>query len=139
FRLHSYAQRVGHEGATRLDTGRNLRVPVAQFGAAALVEQRYAVLDIGPKVGRAGGRDDVALDGLARFQRFAGTGIDRRVHPFVEVDQMAGVENEVEEGGAQVLARNGIKGAAADADADRFVPFRGAGKIRHGEALQPVG
>ena len=62
-------------------------------------------------------------------RRLAAAGIDRRVHPFVEMDEVAGIEPDTEERGAEVALDQRIHLAAGDADADGLVPLGGAGEI----------
>src|SRR5437868_3005228 len=129
------AEGGGHERAAGFDAAPGIGVALGEFAPAGFVEECDAVLDIGGEVGRAGRRNDVELDRLSRLQALAAPGIDRRVHPFVEMDEMAGIEPDVEKAVAETALDQRIDLAASDADADGLVPFGGALEVGSGKPL----
>ena len=70
--------------------------------------------------------------------RSVAAGIDRRVHPLVEMDEVARIEDDAEERIAEVALDERVDLAAGDADADRLVPFGGAGEVGRGQPLDVV-
>ena len=86
---------------------------VSKLGPQGLVREGQAVLDVGREVVRARGRDDVHLERHAGTQRARWSRAQiGRVDPLVEVEQMARVEEDAEEGVAQVAVDDGLQRAA---------------------------
>ena len=134
----SMPERVGHEPPTRLDARPGLRVGGRERGTQRLVGEGDAVLDVGREVVRAGRRDDVDLERHARAQLDRRPGRDRRVDPLVEVDLVAGVEEDPEERVAEPPVDDLLEHPARLPDAQRPVPLGDRLEIRPDEPLDVV-
>ena len=104
-----------------------------------LVGQRQAVLDVRREVRRAGRRDDVALQRRAGAQLDRRAGEHRRAHPLVEVQLVAGVEEDPEERVAEVAVDDLLQRPADLADVQRAVPLGHRLEVRRDEPLDVVG
>ncbi len=121
-----------------LDPAPRTGIAAGELGTQRLVGECNAVLDIAREVVRAGRRDDVDLHRHARSQLHARPRPDRRVDPLVEVDLVAGVEEDAEERVAQPAVDDLLQRAAGLADAQRPVPLDDRLEIRPGEPLDVV-
>ena len=132
-------ERLGHEPPARLDPRPGVRVGRRERRRAALVGERDAVLDVRREVGGAGRRDDVAPGTPCRTaSSIVEPGEDRRVDPLVEVDLVAGVEEDAEERVAEVAVDDRLQRAAGLADVQRPVPLGDRREVRRRRAVDVV-
>ena len=115
-------ERFAHEPAARLDPRPGRRVAAGERGAQRLVGECHAVLDVGREVVGAGGRDHVGLERHPRAELDGRAGRERRVDPFVEADQVPGVEEDPEERIAEPPHDRVVQRAAGLPDAQALVP-----------------
>ena len=96
------------------------------------------VLDVGREPGRAGRRDDVHLERHPGAELDRGAREDRRAHPLVQAQLVAGVEADPEEGVAEPAIDDLLEHAALLADVQRPVPLRDRLEVRGDEPLDVV-
>src|SRR6266404_2782848 len=91
------------------------------------------------KVRRVSRRDSVYLNRLPGSKNHCAARVNRRVHPFVQVNQVARVAKHAKKRIAQVTLDQFVHRPSLDTDPNRFIPFGHASKIGDSKLGQILG